>query len=43
MLWYCAALAHDLGYNLSDIAADNYTKLSDRNARGKIGGDGDNR
>ena len=43
VLWYCAALAHDLGYNLSDIASENYTKLSDRNARGKIGGDGDNR
>jgi len=43
VLWYCSALARDLGYNLSDIAAENYTKLSDRNARGKIGGDGDNR
>jgi NTP pyrophosphatase (non-canonical NTP hydrolase) len=43
VLWYCAALAHDMGFNLSDIAADNYNKLSGRNERGTLGGDGDNR
>ena len=43
VLWYCAALARDLGFDLSEIAQENYTKLSDRASRGKIGGDGDNR
>lgn len=43
VLWYCAALAHDLGYNLSDIASENYAKLSGRSERGTLGGDGDNR
>ena len=43
VLWYCAALAHDLGFNLSEIAAENYSKLSGRSKRGTIGGDGDDR
>lgn len=43
VLWYCSALARDLGFDLSTIAQENYTKLSDRASRGKIGGDGDNR
>jgi NTP pyrophosphatase (non-canonical NTP hydrolase) len=43
VLWYCAALAHDLGFNLSDIASENYSKLSGRSERGTLGGDGDNR
>ena len=43
VLWYCAALAHDLGFNLADIAQENYTKLSIRASRGKLGGDGDDR
>jgi NTP pyrophosphatase (non-canonical NTP hydrolase) len=43
VLWYCAALARDLGFDLASIAQENYTKLSDRASRGKIGGDGDNR
>lgn len=43
VLWYCAALAHDLGFNLSEIAAENYSKLSGRSQRGTIGGDGDDR
>jgi len=28
---------------LSEIAQENYSKLADRESRGKIGGDGDNR
>ena len=28
VLWYCANLANDLGINLSDIASENYSKLS---------------
>ena len=43
VLWYCAALAHDLGFKLSDIAQENHTKLSSRASRGKLGGDGDDR
>ena len=43
VLWYCANLANDLGINLSDIASENYSKLSGRSKRGTLGGDGDNR
>ena len=43
MLWYCAALANDIGYNLQHIAQGNIHKLDSRAKRGKIGGDGDNR
>jgi len=43
VLWYCAALAHDLGFDLAEIAAENYNKLSGRNERGTLGGDGDDR
>lgn len=43
VLWYCATLAHDLGYTLQEIAEMNYVKLKSREERGKIGGSGDNR
>lgn len=43
VLWYCAALARDLGFDLSTIAQENYTKLSGRKERGTIGGNGDTR
>lgn len=43
VLWYCAVLAHDIGYDLQHIAQGNIHKLADRAKRGKIGGDGDNR
>lgn len=43
VLWYCAALAHDLGYDLDTIAHMNIAKLSSRVERGVIGGEGDNR
>ena len=43
VLWYCANLANDIGFKLGDIAQENYTKLSSRASRGKLGGDGDNR
>jgi NTP pyrophosphatase (non-canonical NTP hydrolase) len=42
-LWYCAALARDLGYTLEEIAIINIDKLASRKARGVIGGSGDNR
>lgn len=43
VLWYCATLAHDLGYSLEEIAEINYAKLKSRQLRGKINGEGDNR
>ena len=43
VLWYCAALADDLGFTLQQIAEMNIYKLKSRMAQGKIQGDGDNR
>lgn len=43
VLWYCATLAHDLDFSLSDVAFGNIEKLESRFQRNKIGGSGDNR
>lgn len=43
VLWYLAAVARELGYDLSDIAKHNLDKLFDRAERGVIGGSGDTR
>lgn len=43
VLWYCATLANDLGYDLNTIAQMNYDKLHSRQERGKLSGSGDNR
>ena len=43
VLWYCNALAYDLGYSLETIMEINLIKLESRKARGKIQGNGDNR
>lgn len=43
VLWYCAALARDLGYSLDHIAAMNIDKLQSRQQHGTLHGDGDNR
>lgn len=43
VLWYIAALAHDLGFPLSDIASMNIKKLSSRKKRNAIKGSGDDR
>lgn len=43
VMWYCAALARDLGFELSTIAQENCSKLSGRKERGTIGGNGDDR
>jgi len=42
-IWYCAALARDLGHTLEEICEMNLEKLASRQARGVIGGSGDNR
>lgn len=43
VLWYCAALADDIGYSLETIAFMNIHKLTSRRERGVIKGSGDNR
>lgn len=43
VMWYCALLANNLGYDLDIIAKMNLVKLEDRQSRGVIGGEGDNR
>ena len=43
VLWYCATLAHDIGYTLEEIGEMNVAKLSSRKERNKINGNGDNR
>lgn len=42
-LWYMAVLCTDLGIDLDKVAETNLEKLGDRQARGKLHGDGDNR
>jgi hypothetical protein len=42
-LWYCAAVAEELGMSLDDIARMNLEELAGRKARGTLGGSGDNR
>lgn len=41
--WYLAELADDLGFRLSEIFDMNIEKLTDRMARDKLKGSGDNR
>jgi NTP pyrophosphatase (non-canonical NTP hydrolase) len=43
VLWYLAQTCTELDIALDDVAEHNLTKLLDRQARGKIQGDGDNR
>ena len=43
VLWYCATMAHDIGYTLEEIAQMNIDKLQSRFERNKISGSGDNR
>ena len=43
VLWYCAALADDLGFDLQQVAEMNIYKLKSRKAAGNIGGSGDDR
>ena len=43
VLWYLAAFSDHLGLDLQDVAQANLDKLKSRQARGVIGGSGDNR
>lgn len=43
VLWYCATLAHDIGYTLEEVGEMNVAKLSSRKERNKLNGSGDNR
>ncbi|MCC6261062.1 MAG: nucleoside triphosphate pyrophosphohydrolase family protein [Anaerolineales bacterium] len=43
VLWYLAQTATELELSLDEIAEANIAKLLDRQTRGKIQGDGDNR
>jgi len=43
IFWYISQMATELGFDLEEIAKMNISKLSDRKARDKISGSGDNR
>lgn len=43
VLWYVATAAHELGYDLDELAHNVVKKLRDRANRGVIKGSGDNR
>jgi NTP pyrophosphatase (non-canonical NTP hydrolase) len=43
VLWYVATVASDVGVSLEDVGERNVAKLADRQARGAIGGSGDDR
>lgn len=43
VLWYMSRLAGAIGYTMDDIAQMNIDKLTDRQKRGVIKGNGDNR
>ena len=43
VMWYAAALADDLGYDLTSVLIANVEKLTSRKERGVVQGNGDNR
>jgi len=43
VIWYVSVLAAKLGYKFSEVGHSNITKLRERQANGKLRGDGDNR
>lgn len=43
VLWYIAQVCSELNLSMDEVAEANIEKLLDRQARGKIQGDGDNR
>ncbi len=43
VLWYVAAVAHEIGVDLNEVATTNARKLRDRKDRNVLSGSGDNR
>lgn len=43
LLWYIAATCYEFKISLEDVAKENLDKLSSRQQRGKLQGDGDER
>lgn len=43
VMWYCSALANDLGFSLETICEMNIEKLKSRQKRGMISGNSNNR
>ena len=43
VLWYIAAICDELGLSMADVAQANIDKLADRQERGAIRGEGDER
>lgn len=43
VLWYLTASANELGYTLADVAEVNIVKLANRQERGQLRGEGDER
>ena len=43
VLWYCTALASELGFSLEEILEENYNKLIQRRKTNTLHGSGDNR
>lgn len=43
IMWFCAGLARQFGWSLENVCWANLNKLSSRQERGVIEGDGDNR
>lgn len=43
VMWYVAAMAHDLGFTLEEVAGMNIEKTTSRQRRDKIHGEGDHR
>lgn len=41
--WYVAMVAHEIGYNMSDVITENKDKLTSRKERNVISGSGDER
>lgn len=41
VLWYCARLSDEIGWDLLDVIELNIEKLTDRQDRSVLGGDGD--
>ena len=43
VLWYLSQVCEEFGWSLEDIAEDNLDKLKDRQERGQLTGEGDDR